>query len=175
MLARPETSESSTTSLRGIGRRTHPSRAVESLSLRTPTFKFGTTRLSTMWQLGSGGGLALKADGVSGLLSVCNNIIWGNTAGAADSNIHLSGNGQRTEFRCNNTQGALGTSDFVGDNQDFDPQFVDPINGDYHLSSTSPCINAGTDLTLLPAADLDGGERNVAGTVDLGCFEFRGR
>jgi hypothetical protein len=121
---------------------------------------------------GSGGGLALKADGVSGLLSVCNNIIWGNTAGAADSNIHLSGNGQRTEFRCNNTQGALGTSDFVGDNQDFDPQFVDPINGDYHLTSTSPCINAGTDLTLLPAADLDGGERNVAGTVDLGCFEF---
>ena len=56
---------------------------------------------------------------------------------------------------------------------DLDPQFFDPVNGDYHLRSTSPCVNAGTNgAPELPATDLDGGPRIANGTVDLGCYEF---
>jgi hypothetical protein len=57
---------------------------------------------------------------------------------------------------------------------DVDPKFFDPVNGDYHIQSTSPCIGAGTtSAPSLPLTDLDGNSRtNAAGLVDLGCYEF---
>ena len=65
-----------------------------------------------------------------------------------------------------------GVWDIAVSNIDVSPQFFDPVNGDYHIQSTSPCKEAGTNgAPSLPATDLDGGRR-IVGTVDLGCYEF---
>ncbi len=59
-----------------------------------------------------------------------------------------------------------------------DPLFVDAGNGDYHLSSASPCIEAGSNTMVEHATDLDGVPRILDGawngsmTVDIGCYEY---
>ena len=52
-----------------------------------------------------------------------------------------------------------------------DPLFVG--SGDYHLTTSSPCINSGdNDAPDLPATDKDGNHRILGGTVDMGAYEF---
>ena len=58
-------------------------------------------------------------------------------------------------------------------NIDLYPAFVNAPNGDYHLSDTSPCIDAGDDTAVLVDTDLDGNPRIVNGTVDMGAYEFQ--
>lgn len=53
------------------------------------------------------------------------------------------------------------------------PLFADPINGDWHLSASSPCINAGDNFYVVSATDLDGNPRLQGGTVDLGAYEYQ--
>ena len=52
-----------------------------------------------------------------------------------------------------------------------DPQFVDAASGDYHLKSTSPCINEATS-TAAPATDRDGVPRPWGAGVDMGAYEY---
>lgn len=60
-------------------------------------------------------------------------------------------------------------------NIDADALFVDPSNGDYHLTGDSPCIEAGSNAAPdLPATDLDGDPRIFGATVDLGSDEYVG-
>ena len=110
--------------------------------------------------------------------NIRNGIIWGN-GGTALSNS-VSGNYTVTNSIVQG--GFTGTG-----NLNVDPLFVDAINDDLRLQSTSPAINAGSNASL-PAdtRDLDGDSniteaipldiaRNprVNGTnVDLGAFEF---
>ena len=56
------------------------------------------------------------------------------------------------------------------------PRFVNAAGGDYHLQSTSPCINAGTNQDwMIGATDLDGNPRlDAGGRVDLGAYEYQG-
>lgn len=49
-----------------------------------------------------------------------------------------------------------------------DPLFVNAAAGDYHLSSTSPCINAGTS-TGTPTTDIEGTFRDAL--PDMGAYE----
>ena len=52
------------------------------------------------------------------------------------------------------------------------PQFANPGNGDYRLSTNSPCINAGTNLPgRAGSTDMDGNPRVRDGRVDMGCYE----
>ena len=57
------------------------------------------------------------------------------------------------------------------------PQFVDPENGDYHLLFTSPLIDQGTlnsayiNIEEYPY-DLDGNERVVGESIDMGAYEY---
>lgn len=56
-----------------------------------------------------------------------------------------------------------------------DPMFVDRAGANYHLSLTSPCINAGwNDAPGLPETDMDGDDRILYGTVDIGADECAG-
>ena len=50
------------------------------------------------------------------------------------------------------------------------PGFVSLI--DYHLTSASPCINAGFNSAPMVNIDLDGYQRIANGTTDYGCYEF---
>ena len=61
-----------------------------------------------------------------------------------------------------------------GDNNiNIDPLFVNAGAGDYHLSSTSPCINKGTNSAPeIPSNDFEGDPRIRGGTVDIGADEF---
>ncbi|HXB40694.1 MAG TPA: T9SS type A sorting domain-containing protein [Bacteroidia bacterium] len=50
-----------------------------------------------------------------------------------------------------------------------------PVNGDFHLLSSSICINNGNTTgisTLIPNTDLDGNPRYV-GTIDIGPYEYQ--
>jgi hypothetical protein len=61
-----------------------------------------------------------------------------------------------------------------------DPQFVNAAGNDFHLQSTSPAIDVGSNTAPdLPSKDLDGNARigpgnasTCAGTVDMGAYEF---
>jgi hypothetical protein len=65
-----------------------------------------------------------------------------------------------------------------------DPKFVDPANGDFHLQSTSPCIDAGltTTTTAGVKADISGVQRGLKAVgapargdgsgMDIGAYEY---
>jgi hypothetical protein len=58
------------------------------------------------------------------------------------------------------------------------PAFVDLQEGNFHLLPTSPCIDAGTDLSAVVTNDLDGNPRPLDGNgdsvaaFDMGAYEF---
>ena len=123
--------------------------------------------------VGSGGGLACQVDGVTEVLNVYNNIIWGNSAAGNGPDVWLAGTGSKKTFRFNDVHGMYGVWDTAANLLDVAPAFFDPVNGDYHFRSTSPCINAGTNgAPSMPAVDLDGNIRTNGAYVDLGCYEF---
>jgi predicted outer membrane repeat protein len=126
---------------------------------------------------GGGGGASFQVSGLVELLNVYNNIIFGNSAVGNGADVYLAGSGQRKQFINNDVDGAssmYGVWDLTQNLIYLDPQFFDPVNGDYHFPGTSPCANAGTNgAPALPLADLDGNLRtNSLGQIDLGCYEF---
>jgi len=54
-----------------------------------------------------------------------------------------------------------------------EPLFVDRLNGNLHLQSTSPCINKGNNGYVSGATDLDGHPRIDGRAVDMGAYEFQ--
>ncbi|MHC4645462.1 MAG: S8 family serine peptidase [Planctomycetota bacterium] len=126
------------------------------------------------------GNTAARAGGLygcDGLVSNC--IIWANRP--ADSLLHSS---SVPLYSCLEA-GSDGSGCI-----DSDPCFVtagywDPNNtpddlsddfwveGDYHLRSDSPCIDAGnyTYCMSLPCTDLDGNARSAGTQIDIGCYE----
>lgn len=52
-----------------------------------------------------------------------------------------------------------------------DPLFIG--NGNYRLRSSSPCVDTGTNESVVGGADLDGNPRIVRGTADMGAYEFQ--
>ncbi|MFH2001828.1 MAG: right-handed parallel beta-helix repeat-containing protein, partial [Planctomycetota bacterium] len=53
------------------------------------------------------------------------------------------------------------------------PEFLFPYNNDFHILSTSPCIDAGSDeLVYLLEYDIDGDPRIINGRIDIGVDEF---
>ena len=121
----------------------------------------------------NGGGAFFQVDGVVEKIYVYNNIVWGNTATANGGDVYLAGTGSRKEFQYNDAHGMYGVWDIATSNLDVAPLFFDPVNGNYHLRNTSPCINRGyNSATNIPATDADGELRIQNVTVDMGAYEF---
>ncbi|MBK9014051.1 MAG: T9SS type A sorting domain-containing protein [Saprospiraceae bacterium] len=56
-----------------------------------------------------------------------------------------------------------------GDKQGLDPLFMG--GGDYHLTTNSPCVDAGNPDGVTATEDLSGDPRVQGGRVDMGAFE----
>ena len=98
--------------------------------------------------------------GAAGLV-VRNSIVWGNTDGVS------LGNNATFEYSCIQESVTGSNNIFI------DPLFVDPIAGDYHIQSTSPCRNTGDPGgSYILQLDLDAGNRVNEGQVDRGADEF---
>ncbi len=119
--------------------------------------------------------------------TVENCVLWANSdAGGSDESaqVHIDGGGVDVDFSC--VQGLTGGLGGLG-NIDADPLFVDPDNGNFRLSTGSPCIDAA-DNTAVPedvTTDLDGNPRffddpdtpdtgnGTPPIVDMGAYEFQ--
>ncbi len=99
--------------------------------------------------------------------------MWGNTASNGPQ-IYLSWSSITVSY--SDVQGGWNGTGNINAN----PLFVNPTGGDYHLSSGSPCIDAG-DPNFVPSpgeTDIDGQPRVMDGNgdgvarVDMGADEF---
>ena len=104
-----------------------------------------------------------------------NNIIWGNNS----SNVSSWSIGD-SELSYNCIQGNFPSFALdKGNNKYLDPQFVNLAQDDFHLSSTSPYIDSGTNnIPSTFYADFESKQRIYDGNndgitnIDLGAFEF---
>ncbi|MHC4865595.1 MAG: right-handed parallel beta-helix repeat-containing protein, partial [Planctomycetota bacterium] len=97
--------------------------------------------------------------GVQPTITSC--IIW-------DSNDEM--NACEADYSCiSDCNDANGTANICGEANY--PDFVDPINGDYHLACDSVCINKGNSAGCPGQTDVDGHPRVVGGLVDMGADE----
>lgn len=124
---------------------------------------------------------AQRGSGISYVLgvsmTVTNTIVWGNVSPIHSHINHFSGTLNLTY--CDVEDGWPGTG-----NIDANPQFENMANKDYHLTITSPCIDAGDNSAIhLPAEDYEGDPRRhdipsvsdtgngAAPVVDMGADE----
>jgi hypothetical protein len=135
---------------------------------------------------GNNGGAYCRGSGVSNS-TLTNSILW-NNASAGGSEISIAGRGTLSVSYSNISGGEAAVDvdpgcpacnlDWGVGNLDVDPVFAGPC--DYHLQSSSPCIDAGTHTPPggLPTTDLDGANRNIdgdnSGTAmpDMGAYEY---
>ena len=54
-----------------------------------------------------------------------------------------------------------------------EPLFVSLAGYNFHLQSSSPCINSGNSAFVTVSNDFDGNPRIVGGTVDMGVYEYQ--
>jgi len=107
---------------------------------------------------------SFQGGGVDESHAIQNCIVYCNAASFAPN---INGGGAFTNC-CTTPLPSFGAKNITND-----PAFVDLVNGDFHLSSNSPCINAGNNAFVSGTNDFDGNPRIVGGTVDIGAYEYQ--
>jgi len=131
-----------------------------------------------------GGGIICTA---SSHPSIINSILWNNIPGEIYFDFEPSYGPDSITISYSDIQGGQdsivtnnGMVNWLSDNIDLYPEFIDSANGDFRLADTSPCIARGADSVQIagtwyyaPTTDLDGNPRpNTAGTnPDMGAYE----
>ena len=141
--------------------------------------KFGTVRNCTIVAntANTGGGVHFEGSGSGGTRVFVNNIVYGNTviadtsAGAPEWTKSYT-----TAFKMTNNFFAVST--VPSDNRTVgeatltgNPFFADFAGGDYHLTPSSPCLDAGWGEASIDK-DLDGNARVSGPAMDIGCYEY---
>ena len=134
-----------------------------------------------------GGGIYVSQNAIA---TMDNTIIWGNSATSAGHQVYVNSTATITLTYCTVSNVNNGVDDIeslgvfnFNTSMNLDPEFINATTGNYRLSGTSPCIDAG-DNSLVPAGittDLDNDLRLRDGnnpldgtaTVDIGCYEHR--
>lgn len=140
-----------------------------------------------------------------GAVTIANNTVIGNAAGGTGGGIYLEGPDQRivvNNIVAFNTAGIVRSTrdatpvtltanclyqntggDYVNlpsatgldGNLTADPQFTSLASGDLRLNASSPCVDAGSDVAVLPGdIDMRGNPRIIASHVDIGAYEHAG-
>lgn len=124
--------------------------------------------------LGQGGGIRIR-----GLPSpiIKNCIIWNNEAQDSLENLDFQYPQYTLDISYSNIGGGIyGINTTLPSTiLNSDPNFLDPMNGNYQLGSGSPCIDMGIPDTTglnLPDYDLAGNPRLTNRRVDIGAFEY---
>ncbi|MDD5707957.1 MAG: choice-of-anchor Q domain-containing protein [Kiritimatiellae bacterium] len=118
----------------------------------------------------SGGGLTLMGD--CGTNLIFNSVVYGNVTTNAGDNTddvynETASNSNAYHHCCTSVALAPNQGNIVAD-----PLFVDSAAGNFHLKSSSPCVDAGINLDgITTMVDLDGKPRVRYGTVDMGAYE----
>ena len=106
----------------------------------------------------------IKTGSGTGTPSIYNCIFWNNS----DSDIEGSG----ATYSCIEESFDVNDPNFIG-SINSNPCFVDDANDNYHILSTSPCINAGDpNGSYAGQADIDGDNRVIGDDVDMGTDEY---
>jgi hypothetical protein len=100
--------------------------------------------------------------------ALTNSIVYFNTAAIQGANFFYNPNiSSSIGFCCTTPMPTNGIGNITNA-----PLFVDSTNGNFRLQSNSPCIDAGNNAYVSGLVDLDGAERVVGGTVDMGAYEW---
>lgn len=115
-----------------------------------------------------GGGLELESQDLSNI-TIRNNIF------SENQNYQILNQTPSTSLHIDHNLifGYRGTMDEETRGVDFiegNPLFLDPTNGDYHLGTGSPAIDAGSSLAA-PPIDYEGNQRPQGDGIDIGAFE----
>jgi hypothetical protein len=110
---------------------------------------------------GGGGGVLAESGGIT------NCIIYFNFLNVDNPSNNWFSTGAAIFDHCCTTPDPGGAGNITQD-----PEFVDRTNGNFHLASSSPCIDAGiTQPWMIGAQDLDGAQRVSGTSVDIGAYE----
>ncbi|HPS56228.1 MAG TPA: choice-of-anchor Q domain-containing protein, partial [Sedimentisphaerales bacterium] len=110
-----------------------------------------------------------------------NSIIWGNTATGSVDNVFKTAAGMYPIYSYCDIEGSngsgvnwdssIGTDN--GNNIDANPEFIDAYNNDFHITPSSPCIDAGSpDENYTCQVDTDGQQRVLRNNADIGVDEI---
>jgi hypothetical protein len=126
---------------------------------------------STLFGYG-GGGVSLYNTldpATSGKATLRNSIVYGNTC-AVGGDLYCGSRG--TLHGSHNDVGEIyGTPASWTAAMNADPMFENPAADDFHLTSDSPCIDAGL-MTDEPGEDMDGDTRPQGTGIDVGADEY---
>lgn len=124
----------------------------------------GSSTVSGNTATDRGGGVYISGAGM-----VRNSILYHNSAPTVNASNFYNSTGSRYTNCCASPAPTMGPPG----NIEGPPGFVDYSAGDLHLSSTSVCVNAGTnDLWMSEGRDLDGHPRILRDRVDIGADEY---
>lgn len=116
------------------------------------------------WATNGGGGMYCKS---SASPTAMNNIFWNNNSTSGNDEIVVEIGSPIISYS-DIDGGWPGTG-----NINADPQFVNSVWGDFHITWNSPCRDAGFNAaSTLPETDFEGDDRKTFGQTDMGADEF---
>ncbi|HUT03994.1 MAG TPA: right-handed parallel beta-helix repeat-containing protein [bacterium] len=97
---------------------------------------------------------------------IFNSIVWGNWA-PEGPDVYPDDSSFTSFNSCIGHWEASGAGNISDDSL-----FVDAVDGDYHLSAYSPCIDTGSNSYVAGLRDVEGGPRIANRIVDMGAYEY---